>query len=120
MVKRLTSEQLKELEVAALSMGYRRLRPDKLAWTKPFAYSLLCIDGDKPTPEFYQAFRSAKDNSIGFWKIENFTFGPQEEYGSILQQIKHYECYSTHQFSATDGDFHFLDLGEEAQAMGWL
>ena len=115
----LTSEQQKELELAVLNMGYRRLRADKLSWAKPFAYSLLCVDGEKPLPEFFQAFRSAKDNSIGVWSIEKLHFNP-EKYGTILEQIKHNESYHTHRFSATDGNFHFLDIGLELEVQGLL
>ena len=116
----LSSEQLKELEVAALSMGYRRLRADKLSWAKPFSHSLLCIDGEKEIPEIFQVFRSAKDGSICFYSHDDLHLGNEEEYGSVVDQIKWYEAYSVKTAFGHKGDFHFLKIGIELETLGLL
>lgn len=116
----MNSEELKELEVAALSMGYRRLRADCLAWAKPFSHSLLCIKGEEETPEIFQVFRSAKDNSICFYSHDDLHFGDKEKYGSIVDQIKYYEAYSVKTIFGHIGDFHFLEIGVELEILGLL
>lgn len=110
---------IKNLELAARAMGYRKLDPNQEIWAKPFGYGMLIINR---TPwRIEQLFRGVQTGEIACYTSADVrkvsmpdSAAKDESLVGLLSNIKVFEAESTNPHAAnTKMDMHFLEAGED-------
>lgn len=104
--------RIKDLEIAAVSMGYRYTDKGRFL-LKPIGWSVLAIDTESNRISCW--FKSANGkNEMVIWNSEPLYF--EEEYPNptveqLIEFIQVFELYNTYQ-STTPADFSFITTKE--------
>ena len=104
---------MNNLNKALVSMGYRKLEPNKSLWMKPFGFSVIAIKAESNIVTMKILFNSKNKTEVwSGWEfnIENDT--------DILKELKWGECElmkDFYQFSSSpDSKFDFLTRLDQA------
>ena len=104
---------MNNLNKALVSMGYRKLEPNKSLWMKPFGYSVIAIKVENNIVTMKILFNSKNETEVwSGWEfnIENDT--------DILKELKYGECELMKDFypfsSSPDSKFDFLTRLDQA------
>lgn len=104
---------MNNLNKALVSMGYRKLEPNKSLWMKPFGFSVIAINVENNIVTMKILFNSKNETEVwSGWEfnIENDT--------DILKELKYGECELMKDFypfsSSPDSKFDFLTRLDQA------
>ena len=104
---------MNNLNKALVSMGYRKLEPNKSLWMKPFGFSVIAIKVENNIVTMKILFNSKNETEVwSGWEfnIENDT--------DILKELKYGECELMKNFypfsSSPDSKFDFLTRLDQA------
>lgn len=104
---------MNNLNKALVSMGYRKLEPNKSLWMKPFGFSTIAINVENNIVTMKILFNSKNETEVwSGWEfnIENDT--------DILKELKLGECELMRDFypfsSSPDSKFDFLTKLDQA------
>ena len=104
---------MNNLNKALVSMGYRKLEPNKSLWMKPFGFSVIAIKVENNIVTMKILFNSKNETEVwSGWEfnIENDT--------DILKELKWGECELMKDFypfsSSPDSKFDFLTRLDQA------
>ena len=101
------------LKKALVSMGYRKLEPNKSLWMKPFGFSTIAIKVENNIVTMKILFNSK--NEIEIWSRWEFNI---ENDTDILNGLKYGECELMKDFypfsSSPDSKFDFLTKLDQA------
>lgn len=103
---------MRNLKEALVSMGYRKLEPNKSLWMKPFGYSVIAIkvENNIVTMKLLCTYNETEVWSGWEFNIENDT--------DILNGLKYGECELMKNFypfsSSSDSKFDFLTKLDQA------
>ena len=104
---------MNNLNKALVSMGYRKLEPNKSLWMKPFGFSVIAIKVENNIVTMKILFNSKNETEVwSGWEfnIENDT--------DILKELKYGECELMKDFypfsSSPDSKFDFLTRLDQA------
>ena len=103
---------MRNLKEALVSMGYRKLEPNKPLWMKPFGFSTIAIkvENNIVTMKLLFTYDETDVWSRREFNIENDTY--------ILNELKYGECELMKDFypfsSSSDSKFDFLTRLDQA------
>ena len=103
---------MRNLKEALVSMGYRKLEPNKSLWMKPFGFSTIAIkvENNIVTMKLLCTYNETEVWSGWEFNIENDT--------DILKELKYGECELMKDFypfsSSPDSKFDFLTRLDQA------
>ena len=103
---------MRNLKEALVSMGYRKLEPNKPLWMKPFGFSTIAIkvENNIVTMKLLCTYNETEVWSGWEFNIENDT--------DILNELKYGECELMKDFypfsSSSDSKFDFLTRLDQA------
>ena len=103
---------MRNLKEALVSMGYRKLEPNKSLWMKPFGFSTIAIkvENNIVTMKLLFTYSETEVWSGREFNIENDT--------DILNELKYGECELMKDFypfsSSSDSKFDFLTRLDQA------
>ena len=103
---------MRNLKEALVSMGYRKLEPNKSLWMKPFGFSTIAIkvENNIVTMKLLCTYNETEVWSGWEFNIENDT--------DILNELKYGECELMKDFypfsSSSDSKFDFLTRLDQA------
>ena len=103
---------MRNLKEALVSMGYRKLEPNKSLWMKPFGFSTIAIkvENNIVTMKLLCTYNETEVWSGWEFNIENDT--------DILKELKYGECELMKDFypfsSSSDSKFDFLTRLDQA------
>ena len=104
---------MNNLNKALVSMGYRKLEPNKSLWMKPFGFSVIAISIENNIVTMKILFNSK--NEIEIWSRWEFNI---ENDTDILNGLKYGECELMKDFypfsSSPDSKFDFLTKLDQA------
>ena len=107
---------MRNLKEALVSMGYRKLEPNKSLWMKPFGYSVIAIKIENNIVTMKILFNSFNSkNETEVWSGWEFNI---ENDTDILNELKYGECELMKDFypfsSSSDSKFDFLTRLDQA------
>ena len=107
---------MRNLKEALVSMGYRKLEPNKSLWMKPFGYSVIAIKIENNIVTMKILFNSFNSkNETEVWSGWEFNI---ENDTDILKELKYGECELMKNFypfsSFPDSKFDFLTRLDQA------
>ena len=104
---------MNNLNKALVSMGYRKLEPNKSLWMKPFGFSVIAIKAESNIVTMKILFNSK--NEIEVWSKWEFNIKNDTD---ILKELKWGECELMKDFypfsSSPDSKFDFLTRLDQA------
>lgn len=104
---------MNNLNKALVSMGYRKLEPNKSLWMKPFGFSVIAIKIENNIVTMKILFNS--NNKTEVWSGREFNI---ENDTDILKELKYGECELMKDFypfsSSPDSKFDFLTRLDQA------
>lgn len=104
---------MNNLNKALVSMGYRKLEPNKSFWMKPFGYSVIAIKIENNIVTMKILFNSKNETEV--WSKWEFNI---ENDTDILKELKYGECELMKNFypfsSSPDSKFDFLTRLDQA------
>ena len=106
---------MRNLKEALVSMGYRKLEPNKPLWMKPFGYSVIAIKVENNIVTMKILFNGLSNDEIEVWSKWEFNI---ENDTDILKELKWGECELMKNFypfsSSPDSKFDFLTRLDQA------
>lgn len=106
---------MNNLNKALVSMGYRKLEPNKSLWMKPFGYSVIAIKIENNIVTMKILFNGLSNDEIEVWSKLEFNI---ENDTDILKELKYGECELMKNFypfsSSPDSKFDFLTRLDQA------
>ena len=106
---------MNNLNKALVSMGYRKLEPNKSLWMKPFGYSVIAIKIENNIVTMKILFNGLTNDEIEVWSKLEFNI---ENDTDILKELKWGECELMKNFypfsSSPDSKFDFLTRLDQA------
>ena len=106
---------MRNLKEALVSMGYRKLDPNKPLWMKPFGYSVIAIKIENNIVTMKILFNALSNDEIEVWSKLEFNI---ENDTDILKELKWGECELMKNFypfsSSPDSKFDFLTRLDQA------
>ena len=106
---------MRNLKEALVSMGYRKLEPNKPLWMKPFGFSVIAIKVENNIVTMKILFNGLTNDEIEVWSKWEFNI---ENDTDILKELKWGECELMKNFypfsSSSDSKFDFLTRLDQA------
>ena len=106
---------MNNLNKALVSMGYRKLEPNKSLWMKPFGFSVIAIKIENNIVTMKILFNGLSNDEIEVWSKLEFNI---ENDTDILKELKYGECELMKNFypfsSSPDSKFDFLTRLDQA------
>lgn len=106
---------MNNLNKALVSMGYRKLEPNKSLWMKPFGFSVIAIKIENNIVTMKILFNGLSNDEIEVWSKWEFNI---ENDTDILKELKYGECELMKDFypfsSSSDSKFDFLTRLDQA------
>ena len=106
---------MNNLNKALVSMGYRKLEPNKSLWMKPFGFSVIAIKIENNIVTMKILFNGLSNDEIEVWSKWEFNI---ENDTDILNGLKLGECELMKDFypfsSSPDSKFDFLTKLDQA------
>ena len=106
---------MRNLKEALVSMGYRKLEPNKPLWMKPFGFSVIAIKIENNIVTMKILFNGLTNDEIEVWSKWEFNI---ENDTDILKELKWGECELMKNFypfsSSPDSKFDFLTRLDQA------
>lgn len=106
---------MNNLNKALVSMGYRKLEPNKSLWMKPFGFSVIAIKIENNIVTMKILFNGLTNDEIEVWSKWEFNI---ENDTDILKELKWGECELMKNFypfsSSSDSKFDFLTRLDQA------
>ena len=103
------------LKKALVSMGYRKLEPNKPLWMKPFGFSTIAIKVENNIVTMKILFNRLSNDKIEVWSKLEFNI---ENDTDILNELKYGECELMKDFypfsSSPNSKFDFLTKLDQA------
>ncbi len=104
-----------KLKEALVSMGYRKVEPNKSLWMKPFGFSVIAIKAESNIVTMKILFNSLSNDEIEVWSKWEFNI---ENDTNILKELKLGECELMRDFypfsSSPNSKFDFLTKLDQA------
>ena len=104
-----------KLKEALVSMGYRKVEPNKSLWMKPFGFSVIAIKAESNIVTMKILFNRLSNDEIEVWSKWEFNI---ENDTDILNELKYGECELVKDFypfsSSSDSKFDFLTRLDQA------
>lgn len=104
---------MRNLKEALVSMGYRKLEPNKPLWMKPFGFSTIAIKVENNIVTMKILFNGKNKTEV--WSGREFNI---ENDTDILKELKYGECELMKDFypfsSSPDSKFDFLTRLDQA------
>ena len=104
---------MEKLKEALVSMGYRKVEPNKLLWMKPFGFSTIAINVENNIVTMKILFNSKNETEV--WSKWEFNIKNDTD---ILKELKLGECELMRDFypfsSSPNSKFDFLTKLDQA------
>ena len=106
---------MNNLNKALVSMGYRKLEPNKSLWMKPFGFSVIAIKAESNIVTMKILFNRLTNDEIEVWAKWEFNIKNDTD---ILKELKLGECELIRDFypfsSSPNSKFDFLTKLDQA------
>lgn len=104
-----------KLKEALVSMGYRKVEPNKSLWMKPFGFSVIAIKAESNIVTMKILFNRLSNDEIEVWSKWEFNIKNDTD---ILKELKLGECELMRDFyqfsSSPNSKFDFLTKLDQA------
>ena len=104
-----------KLKEALVSIGYRKVEPNKSLWMKPFGFSVIAIKAESNIVTMKILFNRLSNDEIEVWSKWEFNIKNDTD---ILKELKLGECELMRDFypfsSSSDSKFDFLTRLDQA------
>ena len=104
-----------KLKEALVSMGYRKVEPNKSLWMKPFGFSVIAIKAESNIVIMKILFNGLSNDEIEVWSKWEFNIKNDTD---ILKELKLGECELMRDFypfsSSPNSKFDFLTKLDQA------
>ena len=104
-----------KLKEALVSMGYRKVEPNKSLWMKPFGFSVIAIKAESNIVTMKILFNRLSNDEIEVWSKWEFNIKNDTD---ILKELKLGECELMRDFypfsSSSNSKFDFLTRLDQA------